>query len=66
MAETDQLKKDINELELRVAALEKQCMWFHMQVERMKHLYKMVQEHELRIFKLETENGKPDPTHKTP
>jgi hypothetical protein len=45
----------------RINDLEKQCHFFHMQVERMAHLYTMVQQHELQIYKLENpENGRDD------
>jgi hypothetical protein len=43
--------------EERIDALEKQCHFFHMKVEKMTHLFGPVQEHELRIYGLEHDDG---------
>ena len=48
---------DLTEALKRIEALETQCHFFHMQVEKMVHLYSMVQVHELQLFKIENPDG---------
>jgi hypothetical protein len=46
-------QEDHDTIDYRLDELEKQCHFFHMQVEKMVHLYGLVQQHELKIYDLE-------------
>ena len=56
MKTTDELQSELQELRKEVEDLHRQCSFFHMQVERMTHMFSLVQEHELKLYNLKCDH----------
>ena len=53
--EQDTLNNKLDEFGYQLKDLEKQCHFFHMQIEKMTNIYTMVQQHELKLYDLEND-----------